>query len=71
MDGHRFCDLLDACDPPDIGQFRPCKLFFCPSLWFLAHINLQCITPSLVLGKPYILPDIEQVQIEEKLYTLR
>jgi hypothetical protein len=22
----------------------------------LAHINLQCITPSLVLGKLYILP---------------
>ena len=52
MDGHRLSDRLNACDTPDIGQLRPCKLFCCPSLWFLVHTNWQCITPALVLGKP-------------------
>src|SRR5215813_7784106 len=52
MDGHRLCDLLDACDAPDIGQLRSCKMFFCPSLWFLVHTHWQCITPYLSLRKP-------------------
>ena len=42
MNGHRLGDCLDACDAPDICQLRPRKLFFCPSLWFLVHTNLQC-----------------------------
>src|SRR5215211_8375018 len=52
MDSHRLGDLLDACDAPDIGQLRPCKLGLCPSLWFLVHTTLQCITPYLLLAKP-------------------
>jgi hypothetical protein len=52
MDGHCLDDLLDACDAPDIGQLRPCKLGLCLSLWFLMHTTLQCITPYLLLAKP-------------------
>ena len=51
MDGHRRGYRLDARDAPDICQLRPCKLFFCPSLWFLVYTNLQCITPYLSLTK--------------------
>ena len=49
MNGHRLGDGLDACDAPDIGQFRSCKLGLCPALWFLMYTNLQCITPYLSL----------------------
>jgi len=52
MDGHRLSARLDACDAPDIGQLRPCNLFFYPSLGFWVHTNLPCITPYLSLVKP-------------------
>ena len=51
MDCHRLCDRLDACDAPDIGQLRACKLGICPSLWVLVYTTLQCITPYLLLAK--------------------
>jgi hypothetical protein len=49
MNGHRRGDGLDACDAPDIGQFRSCTLGRCPALWFVVYTNLQGLTPYLSL----------------------
>jgi len=51
MAAHRLSDLPNACNPSDIGQLRPCKLFFRPLLWCLGYTNWPCLTPHLLLVK--------------------